>query len=48
MDLNLFMVGAGALWCEYIKNFGLMGISCKNVKINVTDNDYIASSNLNR
>ena len=48
MDLNLFMVGAGALGCEYIKNFGLMGISCKNGKITVTDNDNIALSNLNR
>ena len=48
MDLNLFMVGAGALGCEYIKNFGLMGISCKNGKITVTDNDNIVLSNLNR
>lgn len=48
MNLNLFMVGAGALGCEYIKNFGLMGISCKNGKITITDNDNIALSNLNR
>ena len=25
--LNIFMVGAGALVCEYLKNFALMGIS---------------------
>ena len=48
MNLNIFMVGAGALGCEYIKNFALMGISCKNGVITVTDNDNIALSNLNR
>ena len=47
-NLNIFMVGAGALGCEYIKNFGLMGISCKKGKLTVTDNDNISLSNLNR
>ena len=47
-NINIFMIGAGALGCEYIKNFGLMGISCKNGKITITDNDNIALSNLNR
>ena len=47
-NLNIFMVGAGALGCEYIKNFGLMGISCKNGLITMTDNDNISLSNLNR
>ena len=47
-DLNIFMIGAGALGCENIKNFGLMGISCKNGIITITDNDNIALSNLNR
>lgn len=47
-NLNIFMVGAGALGCEYIKNFGLMGISCKNGLITITDNDNISLSNLNR
>ena len=42
------MVGAGALGCEYIKNFALMGISCKKGKITITDNDNISLSNLNR
>jgi ubiquitin-activating enzyme E1 len=42
------MVGAGALGCEYIKNFCLMGISCKRGKITITDNDNISLSNLNR
>ena len=47
-NLNIFMIGAGALGCEYIKNFGLMGISCNKGKIIVTDNDNISLSNLNR
>ena len=47
-NLNIFMIGAGALGCEYIKNFGLMGISCKNGQITLTDNDNILLSNLNR
>ena len=47
-NLNIFMVGAGALGCEYIKNFGLMGISCDKGKITITDNDSISLSNLNR
>lgn len=32
-NLNVFMVGAGALGCEYIKNFGLMGVSCKMAQL---------------
>ena len=49
-NLNIFMVGAGALGCEYIKNFGLIGISCKKGEgiITMTDNDSISLSNLNR
>ena len=47
-DMNIFMVGAGALGCEFIKNFGLMGIACKNGLITLTDNDNISLSNLNR
>ena len=47
-NLNIFMVGAGALGCEYIKNFCLMGISSGNGKITITDNDNISLSNLNR
>ena len=47
-NLNIFMVGAGALGCEFIKNFGLMGISCNNGEISITDNDKISLSNLNR
>ena len=43
------MIGAGALGCEFLKNFALMGISTKdNKKVTVTDNDNIEVSNLNR
>jgi len=48
---NIFMAGAGALGCEYLKIFSSMGISTnKNKKHNVivTDNDNIAISNLSR
>lgn len=43
------MVGAGALGCEYIKAFALMGLGCSDEgKVYVTDNDNIEVSNLNR
>lgn len=43
------MVGAGALGCEYIKAFALMGLGCANGgSVTVTDNDNIEVSNLNR
>ena len=51
-SLNVFLIGAGAIGCEYIKNFSMMGISCKNNKKNgtlsITDFDKIELSNLNR
>jgi len=48
-NVKTFMIGAGALGCEYIKAFSLMGIGCsENGKISVTDNDNIEVSNLNR
>ena len=47
--VNTFMVGAGALGCEYIKSFALMGIGCgPDGHVAVTDNDNIEVSNLNR
>jgi ubiquitin-activating enzyme E1 len=47
--VNLFMVGAGALGCELIKAFALMGIGCSaDGKVHCTDNDNIEVSNLNR
>jgi len=43
------MVGAGALGCELIKAFALMGIGCgASGKVYCTDNDNIEVSNLNR
>ena len=48
-ESNIFMVGAGALGCEFLKNFALMGLATKNGKeVVVTDNDNIETSNLNR
>ena len=46
---NIFMVGAGALGCEYLKTFSMMGIAVESdKKVYVTDNDNIEISNLNR
>nr|XP_047140870.1 ubiquitin-activating enzyme E1 1-like [Hydra vulgaris] len=41
---NIFVVGAGAIGCEHIKNFSMMGVN----KIIITDMDHIEKSNLNR
>ena len=46
---SIFMVGAGATGCEFLKNFAMMGFcSDKNSKFTVTDNDNIEISNLTR
>lgn len=46
---RLFLVGAGALGCELIKAFALMGVGCsKDGLVSCTDNDNIEVSNLNR
>ena len=43
------MVGSGALGCELIKAFALMGVACgPQGKVHNTDNDNIEVSNLNR
>ena len=48
-DSNIFIIGAGALGCEFLKIFSLMGISTKeNNNVTITDNDNIEISNLNR
>ena len=48
-EMNLFLVGAGAVGCEYLKILSLMGVATKdNFKVTVTDNDCIENSNLNR
>ena len=47
--LNYFLVGAGALGCEYLKNFAMMGVACSSKgKLVITDMDTIEKSNLNR
>lgn len=48
-NTKCFLVGSGALGCEYIKNFAMMGLCCgPNGKLTVTDMDSIEKSNLNR
>lgn len=42
------MVGAGALGCEFLKMFALLGLTIGKGKICVTDDDNIEISNLNR
>jgi len=47
--LRLFMVGCGAIGCEMMKNYALLGISCgEEGLVSITDNDLIEKSNLNR
>ncbi|XP_057862947.2 ubiquitin-activating enzyme E1 2 isoform X1 [Cryptomeria japonica] len=46
---KIFVVGAGALGCEFLKNLALMGASCGNQgKLTITDDDVIEKSNLSR
>ncbi|XP_062040592.1 ubiquitin-like modifier-activating enzyme 1 [Lepus europaeus] len=44
-----FLVGAGAIGCELLKNFAMIGLGCgEGGNITVTDMDTIEKSNLNR
>jgi len=47
-DMRVFIIGAGALGCEFLKNFAMMGVGTGNGSIIVTDMDNIEKSNLNR
>uniref|UniRef100_A0A7N0VEH5 E1 ubiquitin-activating enzyme n=1 Tax=Kalanchoe fedtschenkoi TaxID=63787 RepID=A0A7N0VEH5_KALFE len=48
-EAKIFMVGSGALGCEFLKNLALMGIACSDKgKLTVTDDDVIEKSNLSR
>jgi len=48
-QLNIFLIGAGALGCEILKNLAMMGVSTEtNSLVTVTDDDIIELSNLNR
>lgn len=48
-SMNVFLVGAGAIGCELLKNYSMLGVGTeKDVgKIIVTDPDSIEVSNLN-
>ncbi|CAH2352326.1 ubiquitin-activating enzyme E1 1 [[Candida] railenensis] len=48
-NLKVFLVGSGAIGCEMMKNWAMMGLgSGPHGKIFITDNDSIEKSNLNR
>ncbi|KAJ8301710.1 hypothetical protein KUTeg_020697, partial [Tegillarca granosa] len=47
-SLKYFLVGAGAIGCEMLKNWAMMGVACGDGQITVTDMDIIEKSNLNR
>lgn len=48
-NLKYFLVGAGAIGCELLKNFAMIGLATgENGVITVTDMDTIEKSNLNR
>ncbi|XP_074598481.1 ubiquitin-like activating enzyme 1 [Brevipalpus obovatus] len=48
-NLKYLIAGAGAIGCEYLKNFAMLGIATgPNGKLFVTDMDTIEKSNLNR
>jgi ubiquitin-activating enzyme E1 len=47
--LQYFIVGAGAIGCEMLKNWALMGVGCgEDGHVHVTDMDRIEKSNLSR
>eukprot|EP01023_Acetabularia_acetabulum_P053882 TRINITY_DN6048_c0_g2_i4.p1 TRINITY_DN6048_c0_g2~~TRINITY_DN6048_c0_g2_i4.p1 ORF type:complete len:421 (-),score=76.88 TRINITY_DN6048_c0_g2_i4:81-1199(-) len=47
--MQVFLVGAGALGCEFLKNMALMGVGCgEGGLITITDDDVIEKSNLSR
>ncbi|MFY7942113.1 MAG: ThiF family adenylyltransferase, partial [Burkholderiaceae bacterium] len=48
-EQNIFLVGAGALGCEFLKNYPMMGVCCGSGGLmTVTDDDVIEKSNLSR
>ncbi|CAJ1364712.1 unnamed protein product, partial [Effrenium voratum] len=40
-NMKIFLVGAGALGCEFLKSFAMMGAGCGDGKLTVTDMDRI-------
>ena len=47
-NMNIFMIGCGALGCEISKNLGIIGTCTKKGTLSITDMDTIELSNLNR
>jgi len=47
-DLKYFLVGAGAIGCEMLKNWAMMGLGAGTGAVHVTDMDAIEKSNLSR
>ena len=47
-SLKYFVVGAGAIGCELMKNFAMLGVGAENGCVTITDMDLIEKSNLNR
>ncbi|XP_058077035.1 ubiquitin-activating enzyme E1 2-like isoform X2 [Magnolia sinica] len=48
-EAKIFLVGSGALGCEFLKNLALMGVCCSSQgKLTITDDDVIEKSNLSR
>lgn len=48
-NTKLFMIGCGAIGCEMLKNYAMLGVGTGNHGlITITDNDLIEKSNLNR
>lgn len=48
-ECKVFMIGAGAIGCELLKNFAMINLGCgKDGMITLTDPDHIETSNLNR
>ncbi|EHA8591138.1 ubiquitin-activating enzyme E1 1 [Cocos nucifera] len=48
-EAKVFIVGSGALGCEFLKNLALMGVCCSQEgKLTITDDDVIEKSNLSR
>lgn len=46
---RVFVVGAGAVGCELLKNYGMLGVGTQGEgQVTVTDPDVIENSNLNR
>jgi ubiquitin-activating enzyme E1 len=47
-NMNMFLVGSGAIGCEILKNWAMMGVSTYQGMTHVTDMDTIEKSNLSR